>query len=323
MFSRRLFLKFGGAGVVAASMPVLRAHAADGPVRIVIPGPPGGGADAIARIVAEQLGTRINQTVIVESRPGASGLIASNFVRGQAPDGKVLYLSSAFLAVAPAVEPEIHKFNPATEFTPIARLALNTSLLIANNNLPVKTFPEFLAYAKANPGKVRIGTGGQGTTGHLAAAFLAKATGIEFIVVHYKGSAPANQDLMGGFIDAKFDNLASTRSVLESGKVKIIGASSKERSPLYPDLPTLNEFVPGLQLDDFFVIVAPKGMAQDQADALSKNLAEIVTLAEVQKKLRDQLGAVGAPLDGPRTGAFIQEVYDRTRHWTVDLNISA
>ncbi|WP_313370281.1 tripartite tricarboxylate transporter substrate binding protein [Achromobacter animicus] len=277
----------------------------------------------MARIIAEQLGARVNETVIVESKPGASGLIASNYVRGQAPDGKVLYLSSAFLAVAPAVEPNIHKFNPATEFTPIARLALNTSLFIVNNNLPVKTFPEFLAYAKENPGKVRIGTGGQGTTGHLAAAYLAKATGIEFIVVHYKGSAPANQDLMGGFIDAKFDNLASTRSVLDSGKVKILGVSSKDRSPLYPDMPALNEFVPGLEVDDFFVIVAPKGMSKDQADALSTSLREIVSLPDVEKKLRDQLGAVGAPLDSTTTGAFIQQVYDRTRKWTVDLNIAA
>ncbi|ANN79216.1 Bug family tripartite tricarboxylate transporter substrate binding protein [Bordetella flabilis] len=319
MISRRGILKLGYGGVLVAGTSFGRVQANSAPVSIIIPGPPGGGADAIARIVAEKLGGKINETIIVEARPGAGGLIASNYVKRQAADGRVLYLSSSMLVTAPAVYPDVQKLDPVTDFTPLARLSVNTYLFLASKQLPVSNVPEFIEYCRANPKKVRIGTVGQGSSSHLAAAYLAKAANLDVIVVHYKGSAPANQDLMGGFIDAKFENLAGTRATLDSGKVKILGVSNAERSPLFPDVPTVNESVPGMVVDDFFVMVAPKGMDKERAQALSKSLGEVVRMPDVQAKLRNQLGAISAPLDPEQTVVYMRESFDRTRTWAADL----
>lgn len=318
MISRRSILKLGYGGVLVAGA-VGRVHANSAPVSIVIPGPPGGGADAMARIVADKLGAKINQTVIVEARPGASGLIASNYVKRQAPDGKMLYLSSSMLVTAPAVYPDIQKLDPVTDFTPLARLTVNTYLFLARNELPISNVREFVQYCHANPGKVTIGTVGQGSSSHLAAAYLVKAENLDVTIVHYKGSAPANQDLMGGFIDAKFENLAGTRVTLDSGKVKILGVSNAERSPLFPDIPTVNESVPGMVVDDFFVIVAPKGMDKAQAQVLGKHLADVVQMPDVQPKLRSQLGAISAPLNPDETVGYMRESFGRTKTWVADL----
>lgn len=312
-------LKLGYGGVLLAGASIGRLQANSAPVSIVIPGPPGGGADAIARIVADKLAARINETIIVEARPGAGGLIASNYVKRQAPDGKVLYLSSSMLVTAPAVYPEVQKLDPVADFTPLARLSVNTYLFLARNELPVSNVREFIAYCRANPRKVTIGTVGQGSSSHLAAAYLAKAANLDVTIVHYKGSAPANQDLMGGFIHAKFENLAGTRATLDSGKVKILGVSNAERSPLFPDVPTVNESVPGMVVDDFFVIVAPKGMDREQAGALSKHLGDVVRMPDVQARLRSQLGAISAPLDPDETVGYMRESFDRTKAWAADL----
>jgi tripartite-type tricarboxylate transporter receptor subunit TctC len=319
MISRRGILKLGYGSVLVAGASFGRVHASSAPVSIIIPGPPGGGADAIARIVADKLGGKIDETIIVEARPGAGGLIASNYVKRQAADGRVLYLSSSMLVTAPAVYPDVQKLNPVTDFTPLARLSVNTYLFLASTQLPVSNVREFIEYCRANPRKVRIGTVGQGSSSHLAAAYLAKAANLDVIIVHYKGSAPANQDLMGGFIDAKFENLAGTRATLDSGKVKILGVSNAQRSPLFPDVPTVNEAVPGMVVDDFFVIVAPKGMEKERAQALSRSLAEVVQMPDVQAKLRDQLGAISAPLNPEETVAYMRESFDRTKTWVADL----
>src|SRR3546814_5986726 len=155
---------------------------------------------------------------------------------------------------------------------------------LPNTPLPCATL--FLS-CRANPGKVKIGPVGQGSSSHLAAAYLAKAANIDVIIVHYKGSAPANQDMMGGFVDAKFENLAGTRAALDSGKVRILGVSNEQRSPLFPDVPAVNEVVLGLAADDFFVIVAPTGMDKEQAQALSRHLGAVVQMPDVQMKLHD------------------------------------
>ncbi|WP_427184794.1 Bug family tripartite tricarboxylate transporter substrate binding protein [Bordetella bronchialis] len=319
MISRRGILKLAYGSVLVAGASAGRVQASSAPVSIIIPGPPGGGADAIARIVAEKLGPKIGETIIVEARPGAGGLIASNYVKRQAPDGKVLYLSSSMLVTAPAVYPDVQKLDPVADFTPLARLSVNTYLFLAGKQLPVSNVGEFIEYCRANPKKVRIGTVGQGSSSHLAAAYLAKAANLDVIIVHYKGSAPANQDLMGGFIDAKFENLAGTRATLESGKVKILGVSNAERSPLFPDVPTVKESVPGMVVDDFFVIVAPKGMETARAQALGKQLGEVVRMPDVEAKLREQLGAISAPLDPAATAAYMRDSFDRTKKWAAEL----
>jgi tripartite-type tricarboxylate transporter receptor subunit TctC len=319
MNSRRRILKLACGSAAVAALSSGRVWANTPPVTIVIPGPPGGGADAIARIVAEKLGPKIGETIIVEARPGAGGLIASNYMKRQDPDGRMLYLSSSMLVTAPAVQPEVQKLDPVTDFTPLARLSVNTYLFLANNHLPVSNVREFIDHCRANPGKVKIGTVGQGSSSHLAAAYLAKAAKLEVIIVHYKGSAPANQDLMGGFIDAKFENLAGTRTTIDSGKVKILGVSNADRSPLFPDLPTVNETVPGMVVDDFFVIVAPKGMPAARAQELSKYLGEVVQMPDVQSKLRDQLGAIAAPLNPGETAKYLRDSFERTKTWAVDL----
>ncbi|CAM3810638.1 Bug family tripartite tricarboxylate transporter substrate binding protein [Bordetella tumulicola] len=321
MSTRRQAIKlvFGSALVAATGAP--KAQESTGPIRIVIPGPAGGGADNIARIVAEKLQTILGQTVLVDPRPGATGLIASKYVMSQEPNGQVLYLSSSMLASAPALDPELQKFDPIRDFTPIAQLTKNTMLFIVRSSLPVSNMEEFIAYCRQNPGKVSIGTIGPSSSTHLMTAYLAKAVNLDINIVHYKGSAPGNQDLMGGFIDARIDNLAGVFGVLNSGHAKAIAVAGKDRSPLFPKLKLVSETVPGLYFDDHFVIVGPAKMDGNLVEKLSEALRTVVSIPEVSAKLREQLGSVSAPLSPGETETAMQNIYESTKRMVTQVDL--
>jgi tripartite-type tricarboxylate transporter receptor subunit TctC len=323
MTQRRSFLGGLLGSALATAAPGLMAQNAGGPVRLVIPAPPGGGADNIARLIAEPLASRLRMPVITDYKPGAGGLIATQHVMAQPPNGLTLYLSSSMLVKAPALEPEVQKYNPLTDLTPIARLTENAYVLVVRRDFPAKDLDEFIAYCRANPGKVSIATVGPGSNSHLSAAFLLKQARLDVKVVHYKGSAPGSQDLMGGFVDAKFENLAGVRSTLNSGRARVIAVGGRERSALFPGMKLFSESVPGFVFEDHFVVAGPPKMPSDLAERLSRQLGEIVTDKDVSEKLRDQLGAIAAPLDPKSTAAYLRDVFETTRKQAVLADLSA
>lgn len=319
MIQRRSFLLGSAMGAVA---PLAAAQNASGPVRLVIPGAPGGGADSIARLISDPLAAKLGMPVVSDFRPGAGGWIATQHVMAQPPNGLTLYLSSSMLVKSPALDPEVHKYNPITDVTPIARLTENAYTFIVRTDFPAKDLDEFIAHCRANPGKVSIATVGKGSNSHLSAAFLVKQAKLDVKVVHYKGSAPSSQDLMGGFVDAKFENLAGARTPVNAGRARIIAVGGRERSSLFPGLKLFSESVPGFVFEDHFVIAGPPKMPHELAETLSRHLGEIVTGKEVSQKLRDQLGAVAAPLGPQATATYLREVFETTRKQAAlaDLN---
>jgi tripartite-type tricarboxylate transporter receptor subunit TctC len=319
MIQRRNFL-LGCA--LPAIAPYAAAQAITGPVRLVIPGPPGGGADSFFRMIGEPLAARLGVPVVADFRPGAGGWIATQHVMAQPPNGQTLYLSSSMLVKSPALDPNVHKYNPVTDVTPIARLTENAYVVVVRNDFPAKDLEEFIAHCRANPGKVSIATVGKGSNSHLSAAYLVKQAKLDVKIVHYKGSAPSSQDLMGGFVDAKFENLAGARSVIASGRARVIAVGGRERSSLLPGMKLFSDAVPGFVFEDHFVIAAPPKMAPELAETLSRHLGEIVMNRDVAQKLREQLGAVPAPLGPQATAAYLRDVFETTKKQAalVDLN---
>jgi tripartite-type tricarboxylate transporter receptor subunit TctC len=311
------------ATAAAAAAPFARAQGSSGPVRLVIPAPPGGGADNVFRLIGEPLSARLGVPVLADYRPGAGGLIATQHVMAQPPNGQTLYLSSSMLVKAPALEPEVQKYNPITDLTPIARLTENAYVLIVRNDFPAKDLDEFIAQCRSNPGKVSIATVGRGSNSHLSAAYLVKQARLDVKVVHYKGSAPGSQDLMGGFVDAKFENLAGVRSVVNSGRARVIAVGGRERSSLFPGMKLFSESVPGFVFEDHFVVAGPPKMPAELADSLGRHLGEVVTGKDVADKLREQLGAVAAPLGPKATATYLREVFETTRKQAVLANLDA
>lgn len=319
MISRRSIL-LGSA--LASVAPLGAAQSGTGPVRIVIPGPPGGGADSIFRLIAEPLAARLGMPVVADFKPGAGGLIATQYVMAQPPNGLTLYLSSSMLVKAPALDPDVQKYDPISDVTPIARLTENAYVFVVRNDFPAKDLDQFIAYCRANPGKVSIATVGKGSNSHLSAAFLVKQAKLDVKVVHYKGSAPSSQDLMGGFVDSKFENLAGARSVVNSGRARIVALGGRQRSSLLPGVRLFSDSVPGFVFEDHFVIAGPPKMPFATAESLSRHLGEIVTDNDVAQKLRDQLGAEAAPLGPKATAMYLREVFETTKKQAAlaDLN---
>lgn len=320
MIQRRSFL-LGSA--MAAAAPRALAQGVGGAVRLVIPGPPGGGADAIARLISEPLAARLGVPVVSDFKPGAGGWIATQHVIAQPPNGQTLYLSSSMLVKSPALDPQVHKYDPVTDVTPIARLTENAYTFIVRADFPAKDLDEFIAHCRANPGKVSIATVGKGSNSHLSAAYLVKQAKLDVKIVHYKGSAPSSQDLMGGFVDAKFENLAGVRSVVNSGRARIIAVGGRERSSLFPKMRLFSDSVPGFVFEDHFVIAGPPKMAPELAETLSRHLGEIVTTKEVSDKLREQLGAVAAPLEPKATATYLREVFETTKKQAAQADLNA
>ena len=210
-------------------------------VRIIIGTPPGDSADASARSLAAQLARETGQPFFVDNKPGAHGIIASEAAKNAAPDGYTLLLSTGGPM---AINPSLYKklpYDPLKSFEPVVPLSTGPLYLVVNNDLPVKNLKDLVAYAKAHPGKMSYGSGGSGTTQHLAMETLKKSMGLDILHVPYKGSPAVLQDLIGGQIQLAFDAGASILPQIRNGKVRLIGVASDARSPLTPDMPTLTE----------------------------------------------------------------------------------
>lgn len=258
------------------------------PVTIVAAYPPGGTVDLLARMLALKLGEEWKQTVVVENRPGASGIIGSQFVQKSPPDGHTVMVvpithvtnSSLFKSVP---------YDPIEDFTPIGMLAASPLLLVTNQAFPAKDVRELIAQSRSNPGKFNCGSGGNGTSQHLACELFKNMTKLDIKHVPYKGNAAAMTDVQGGQIEMLFDQMATAVPHVRGGRVRALAVSSAKRSPALPDVPTIAEAgVEGYESTAWFGLVGPPGMPKALVDQLNAAARKVLAMPDVQKKLNDQ-----------------------------------
>lgn len=310
--SRRRVLRFGaGAAVLPALATLARAQAwPTRPVRLIIGYTPGGSADLTARLMGQWLSERLGQPFVIENRPGGGTNIATEAALRAPPDGYTLLLAAPANAINATLYEKLN-FNFLTEAEPVAGLIRFPNVVVVNPSLPVKTIPELIAYAKANPGKLNMASSGNGSTIHMSGELFKMLTGINMVHVPYRGGAPALTDLISGQVQVMFDNIPTCAEHVKSGKLRGLAVTSTTRSEVLPDLPTVADFLPGYEASAWYGFVAPKNTPRDVIDTLNK--ATNTALAEPVIKTRfTDLGAIllpGSPAD------FGKLLADETEKW--------
>jgi tripartite-type tricarboxylate transporter receptor subunit TctC len=288
---RRDFLLLGLCATVAPNLP--RSAAAQSypnrPIRIIVGTAPGGAADIFARLIGDWLSKHLGQSVIVENRTGAGGIVAAEMVLRSPADGYTLLLANSSVSVINASFRDGLNFRDSA---PVAMLAQEPIILSVNPSLPPKNLPEFIAYAKANPGKLSMASPGNGTTPHIAGELFKIMAGVDMVHVPYRGGAPALTDLVAGVVQVAFMGPAASMGFVRSGNIRALAVTSNTREAVLPDVPTVSEFVPGYEASNWFGVVAPKNTAPDIIDKLNKLINECLADPQIKARLRD-LGATG------------------------------
>jgi len=256
-------------------------------VRLVIPFPPGGGTDVIGRVLAQKLSESWAQAVMVENRPGASGTIGSDLVAKSNPDGYTLLMQSTQQAVNLSLYAHL-PYDTIKDFTPIAFVAVAPFLLSVNSAIPANNVAELIAYVRSQPNGIAYGSSGPGGGAHLAGEILKTQTGLQLTHIPYKGGAPAMTDLLGGQIPMLFDPIPSTLKHVSTGRLRVLAISSKQRSPLLPDVPTVSESgVPGFDVVSWFALYGPASMPGDLVIKINRDVNNVLALPEVRKKFAE------------------------------------
>lgn len=260
---------------VALAAPAQAARYPSRPVTLVVPFSAGGSVDAVARMLAAQLGRRLDAQFVVENVPGAGGVISTQRVARAAPDGYTLLFTTPNHTINPAITPRL-SFDTEKDFAPIGLVAQIPELLVASGNQPFDDFKGFVDFARKNPGKLTYGSAGNGTLPHVTTELLLQRLGIQVVHVPYKGAAPALNDLLGGQIAVKMDTVTTSQPHFASGRIKPLAIASARRSALLPDVPTIAESgVPGYEGILWLGVLAPAGTPREVIDALHRTMAEI------------------------------------------------
>jgi tripartite-type tricarboxylate transporter receptor subunit TctC len=255
------------------------------PVTLVVPVAAGGGVDTAARILSEKLQEKLKQPVVVENRPGAGSMVGASFVAKATPDGHTLLLMEPAAVLAKWMNKTV-PYDVINDFTPIALVATQPLVLFAQPSLPVNDVKELIAYSKANPGKLSVGTAGIGSPHHLAAVWLNTAAKIEITHVPYRGAAPALNDLLGGQIPLIWALSVAVMPFVEQGKVKALAVSTRQRFPLLPKVPTVAESaVPGFDVEFFYGIAAPAKVQPGVVARVREAIREVTELPEVRARM--------------------------------------
>lgn len=275
-------------------------------VTLVVPYAPGGVVDLIGRVVADDLRTSIGHNVIVENKPGAGSNIGTAAVARAAPDGRTLIVASAAHTINPSIYPK-QPFDAITSFAPVGMIGMVPNLIVVPPDFPAKTMQDFIAYAKANPGKVDFGSAGTGSSPHLAMEMLKVKTGIDMLHVPYSGQPQAVQDLLGGRIQAMALTMTLALPLVKEGKLKALAITSESRSDALPDVPTVAETVsPGFNVVTYLALLAPAGTPPKTVDCLAKALQAGLAKPEVVARLKP-LGASVTPSTPAELGAFLEK----------------
>jgi tripartite-type tricarboxylate transporter receptor subunit TctC len=256
------------------------------PIRFVVPYPPGGPLDTIARLLGQKVSEGVNQPVIVENKPGAGGNIGADFVAKSLADGHTILMGAvATHAINPTLYAKI-PYDPVRDFAPITQVASTPNVLVVNPSLPVTSVAELITHAKANPGKLNFGSGSTGSAGHLAGELFNSMAGVQMAHIPYKGAAPAMQDLIGGQIHLMFDNLASSLAQVRAGRVKALAVTTAKRSTLAPELPTIAESgLAGFDISTWFGIFAPAGTPREAIARLHAEFTRALATPDVREKM--------------------------------------
>ena len=270
------------------------------PVTIVVPFSPGGATDIMARTLAEPLGKRLGQPVIVENRTGAGTMIASEHVSKATPDGHTLLLAASSLGIAPSLYSKVN-YDPVKDFTPISLVASVVHVLSVHPSVPAKNVSELIAWVKANPTKANYGSVGAGTSTHLESELFATMAGVKMQHIPYKGSAPALMDLVGGNLPIMFDAYASSGPFIRENKIRLLAVTTAQRSKLRPDVPTVAESgLPGYEAMPWLGLVAPAGTPNAVVNKVHAELMEVLKDAAVQEKFR----SLGLDIIGNKPAEF-------------------
>ena len=309
---RRKFLHLAAGAAALPAMP-RRASALDYPTRpvhIVVGFPPGGPTDIGARLMGQWLSSRLGQTFVIENRPGAANNIATEAAARTAPDGYTLLAAVGSNTINPALYPDLN-FNFIRDFAMVGGVYLSPLVLEVIDSMPVRTVPELIAYAKANPGKITLASFGTGTVSHIAGEFFKMNAGIDMVHVPYRGSAPMVVDLISGQVQAAFDNLPASMPYIREGRLHPLGVTTKTRWPALPDVPIMADFMPGFEATTWIGIAAPKKTPVEIVDRLSKEISAGIADPTMIARFAE-LGAVPFPLS---TAEFDKFIAEQTEKW--------
>ena len=304
-FTRRRFLHLT-AGALA--LPVLSRRALaqaypSRPIRILVGFPAGGTMDILARITGQWLHDRLGQPVIIENRPGASSNIATEVVARAAADGYTLLAIGSPNTINTTLYENLN-YNFTRDIAPVASTVRLPDVMVVNPDLPAKTVPEFIAYAKANPGKLAVASAGNGTSGHVAGELFKMMTGVDLLHVPYRGGPPAVTDLLGGRVHVLFDIVTNSIEQVRSGKLRALAVTAAERCAALPDVPTVGEFVPGYEISYWTGFGAPKGTSAEIVEKLHNEINAAFADPSTKARIAD-LGGTMFPSSTADFAAFI------------------
>ncbi len=305
--------------LVSAAAPLALAQPyPNQPIRLVVPWPPGGGVDTTARMIAQPLSQRLGQPIVVDNRAGAGGNIGTEHTKHQKPDGYTLLMGS----ISPnAVNQHLYSrlgFDPIKDFTPITFVSSVPNILVVPANSPIKSVKDLIDMAKAQPGKLDYASGGVGSSQHLAAVQFAKAANITITHVPYKGTAPAEADLIAGHVQLMLDTTTCLPFVA-AGKMRALAVASKARNPALPDVPTFDEAgVPGVYASSWYGLMGPAGMPKDIVDRLSRETNEILKSPDMKKRMAD----FGAEIGGGSPDDFMAFIVSEIKRYEEIVRLS-
>jgi tripartite-type tricarboxylate transporter receptor subunit TctC len=280
------------------------------PIRYIVPFPPAGATDITARIVAEKLGPALGQPVIVENKPGAAGNVGTELVAKSPPDGYTILQVTVAQSISETLYSKLG-YSLLRDLQPVAAVARVPNVMVVNPSVPARTVQEFIALAKANPGKINFASSGSGTSIHMSGEMFKMLTGVDIVHVPYKGSGPALTDLLGGQVSVMFDNLPPSMPHIKSGKLRALAITTTTRYPGLPDLPTMVEAgVPGYDSAAWFGIMAPTGTPREVVTRINAEVNKILALPDVRERF-DQQGAIPSPGTPAEFGAFIKREIDK------------
>jgi tripartite-type tricarboxylate transporter receptor subunit TctC len=309
---RRRFLGLAaGAAALPAVSRIARAQAyPTRPVRIIVTVAPGGGADITARLMGQWLSERLGQPFIIENRPGAAGNIGTEAVVRAPADGYTLLLVAPARAINATLYDKLN-FNFIRDIAPVASIIRQPLVMEVNPSVPARTTPEFIDYARANPGKINMASSGSGSAPHMAGELFKMLTGVHLVHVTYRGSGPALVDLLGGQVQVMFDGAASSIEYIRAGKLRALAVTTATRSDVLPNIPTLNEFVPGYEASDFYGVGAPKNTPVEIVDRLNKE----ITAALADPVMKARFVDLGATMFPGSAADFRKFIADETEKW--------
>jgi tripartite-type tricarboxylate transporter receptor subunit TctC len=281
------------------------------PVRIVVPFPPGGGTDLLARLVAQRLSELWGQPVVVENRAGANGILGTDVVAKARPDGHTL----GFVIATHAINPLLYRnlpYDTDRDLMPVSLLAEYPFLLTLAQSFPANTLAEFIEVARRRPGELSYASSGNGSGPHLTTEMFAQAAGVQMLHVPYRGAGPANNDLLAGQVDLMFNNLLAAASLIRGSRLKVLAVSTPARSPALPEAPALSEVLPGVSATGWYSLVAPAGMPAPIVERVHSAAVQVMQDAELRQRLALD-GAIPVASTPERFAAFIQEERQRWR----------